>query len=91
MFDDFDRINTGNLSEAKFRKQVEKAAIAFEEEVSRAYREGKTQLRSKVLTFSELMKEWLAAIKANLSISYYLRAQKVGRKFNAFLVTMTFT
>ena len=78
-------VNTGNLSEAKFRKQVEKTALAFEEEVSRAYREGKTQLRSKVLTFSELMQEWTATIKANLSISYYLRAQKVGKKFNAFL------
>ena len=78
-------VNTENLSEAKFRKQVEKAAIAFEEEVSRACREGKTQLRSKVLTFSELMQEWTATIKANLSISYYLRAQKVGKKFNAFL------
>ena len=43
-------------------------------------------MRSKVLTFSELMKEWQANIKANLSISYYLRAQEVGRKFNAFLV-----
>ncbi len=39
-----------------------------------------------MLTFSELMKEWQANIKANLSISYYLRAQEVGRKFNAFLV-----
>lgn len=32
--------NTGGLTEAKFRKQVEKAAIAFEEEVSRAYQDG---------------------------------------------------
>ena len=43
--------NTDELTEAKFRKQVEKTAIAFEEEVSRAYQDGKTQLRSKVLTF----------------------------------------
>ena len=43
-------------------------------------------MRSKVLTFSELMKEWQANIKANLSISYYLLAQEVGRKVNAFLV-----
>ncbi len=52
----------------------------------KAYKEETTVLRSKVLTFSELMKEWQANIKANLSISYYLRAQEVGRKFNAFLV-----
>ena len=65
---------------------VEKLSIEFEEDVLKAYKEETTVLRSKVLTFSELMKEWQANIKANLSISYYLRAQEVGRKFNAFLV-----
>ncbi len=78
--------NTDGLTEAKFRKQVEKLSIEFEEDVAKAYQEETTVLRSKVLTFSELMKEWQANIKANLSISYYLRAQEVGRKFNAFLV-----
>ena len=78
--------NTDGLTEAKFRKQVEKLSIEFEEDVLKAYKEETTVLRSKVLTFSELMKEWQANIKANLSISYYLRAQEVGRKFNAFLV-----
>lgn len=78
--------NTDGLTEAKFRKQVEKLSIEFEEDVAKAYQEETTVLRSKELTFSELMKEWQANIKANLSISYYLRAQEVGRKFNAFLV-----
>ena len=78
--------NTDGLTEAKFRKQVEKLSIEFEEDVAKAYQEETTVLRSKVLTFSELMKEWQANIKANLSISYYLRAQEVGKKFNAFLV-----
>lgn len=78
--------NTDGLTEAKFRKQVEKLSIEFEEDVLKAYKEETTVLRSKVLTFSELMKEWQANIKANLSISYYLRAQEVGKKFNAFLV-----
>ncbi len=78
--------NTDGLTEAKFRKQVEKLSIEFEEDVIKAYQEETTVLRSKVLTFSGLMKEWQANIKANLSISYYLRAQEVGRKFNAFLV-----
>ncbi len=61
-------------------------AAQLEEDVAKAYQEETTLLRSKALTFSELMKEWQANIKANLSISYYLRAQEVGRKFNAFLV-----
>ena len=78
-------VNTGNLSEAKFRKQVEKAAIAFEEEVSRAYREDKTQLRSKVLTFSELMREWKATVKENLSLCYYERIENVEKLFNRYL------
>ncbi len=78
--------NTDGLTEAKFRKQVEKLSIEFEEDVLKAYKEETTLLRSKVLTFSELMKEWQANIKANLSISYYLRAREVGKKFNTFLV-----
>ncbi len=41
--------NTDKLTEAKFRRQVDKIAIAFEEEVLQAYEEGKTSLRSKVL------------------------------------------
>lgn len=77
--------NTDGLTEAKFRKQVEKAAIAFEEEVSRAYQDGKTQLRSKVLTFSELMKEWKGNVKANLSLNYYERAEDLEVLFNAYL------
>ena len=54
--------NTDKLTEAKFRRQVDKIAFAFEEEVLQAYEEGKTSLRSKVLTFYELMKEWKASI-----------------------------
>ena len=77
--------NTDELTEAKFRKQVEKTAIAFEEEVSRAYQDGKTQLRSKVLTFAELMQEWKGNVKANLSLNYYERAEDLEVLFNAYL------
>ena len=77
--------NSDGLTEAKFRKQVEKLSIEFEEDVANAYQEETTILRSKVLTFSELMSEWKASIKANLSISYYLRAQEVEKRFTAFL------
>ena len=78
-------VNTGNLSEAKFRKQVEKTAIAFEEEVATAYREGETKLRSRILTFAELMKEWMDNVKANLSLNYYERAEDLEVLFNAHL------
>ena len=37
--------NDDNLTEAKFRKQVDKLAIAFEDEVARAYAEQETVVR----------------------------------------------
>ncbi len=77
--------NTDGLTEAKFRKQVEKLAIEFEEEITKAYQNGVKEIRTRVLTFAELMREWKANIKINLSISYYLRAQEVENKFTIFL------
>lgn len=77
--------NTDKLTEAKFRRQVDKIAIAFEEEVLQAYEEGEISFRSKVLTFSELMKEWKTNIKANLSLNYYERAEDVEFLFNRYL------
>lgn len=76
--------NDDNLTEAKFRKYVEKAALEFEEEVAQAYIDS-TKVRTKVLTTSELLKEWKANIKANLSISYYIKVQETEVKFNKFL------
>lgn len=78
--------NTDGLTEAKFRKQVEKISIEFEEEVLKAYEYGTSVRQTKVLTFTELMHEWQENIKTNLSISYYTRAQDVEKKFNEFLV-----
>ena len=67
--------NTDGLTEAKFRKQAEKLSIAFEEEIAAAYQQATTDVRSRILTFSELMAEWKAHIKANLSINYLERAE----------------
>ncbi len=78
--------NNDNLTEAKFRKYVDKIAIAFEEEVARAYHEQKTVANNKVLTFSELAEEWVQSIKANLSYNYYLHAQDATSRFNKFLI-----
>ena len=78
--------NEDNLTEAKFRKRVEKLSIEFEEEIAQAYVEEREVIHTRVLTFAELMTEWKANIKANLSINYYERAQDVEKRFNAFLI-----
>ena len=77
--------NTEKLTAAKFRKQVEKISLAFEEEIASAYEEKTVMTRSRVLTFSELMHEWQTSIKANLSVNYYERSRAVEKCFNAFL------
>ena len=77
--------NDENLTEAKFRKQVEKISLAFEDEVERAYADRKTQICNKILTFSELAEEWVQTIKNNLSHNYFLRATEVVQRFNRYL------
>ena len=72
--------NENGLTEAKFKKFLDKEAIAFEEEVARAYREHDVSVKARVLTFHELMAEWKETIKANLSISYYSKAQETEKK-----------
>lgn len=77
--------NENGLTEAKFKKFLDKEVIAFEEEVARAYREHDVSVKARVLTFHELMAEWKETIKANLSISYYAKAQETEKKFNEYL------
>lgn len=77
--------NVNNLTEAKFRKFVEKESIAFEEDVKQAYEDHTEVLRTKVLTFPELMQEWKASVKANYSINYYSRICELEKSFMLFL------
>ena len=77
--------NDKNLTDAKFEKYVEKFSMEFEEEVQEAYKEQSAMLKSRVLTFDQLAKEFLVNIKTNLSMSYYLRAKDVIERFNSFL------
>lgn len=78
--------NENGLTEAKFHKQVEKIAIEFEDEVAKAYGTAQILTNSqRVLSFAELMTEWQATIKADLSMNYYARAKDTGERFNAFL------
>lgn len=77
--------NDNNLSDTKFEKYVEKCSLEFEEEAQEAARNQEAYLRSKVLTFEQLSKEFLDNIKANLSMSYYIRGKEVVEKFNKYL------
>lgn len=76
--------NTDNLSEAKFRKQVDLLAAQLEREINIAYQNSE-QIYTKVLTFSELMSEWKATVKANQSLNYYMRVCETEKRFTAFL------
>ena len=81
--------NTDGLTEAKFRKQVERFALDFEEEVIKTSREAHDVVqeeRKRVLTFTELMTEWKAHLKMDLSVNYYEHAEAVERRFTEFLV-----
>lgn len=81
--------NTDGLTEAKFRKQVERFALDFEEEVAKASREVHDVVqeeRKRVLTFTELMTEWKAHVKLDLSVNYFERAEEVERRFTEFLI-----
>ena len=60
--------------------------MAFEEEVLSAYERSLNFKKDKVLTFTELMHEWQESIRINESISYYVRAQEVEKKFTPFLI-----
>ena len=53
--------NNENLTEAKFKKYVEKFSLIFEEEVRNAYEEQAEHLKSNVLTFSKLFCKFLNA------------------------------
>ena len=77
--------NEDGLSDAKFRRFVERAAREFEDEIRDAYESGCSQVRTRVPTFPELIAEWKESVKNTLSYSYYLRADDAEKKFNAYL------
>ena len=77
--------NKENLTNAKFRKLVEKESIEFEDKVTEEY-EKTVNFSSRILSFPELAKEWKQSIKLTLSHSYYLRAEDIERKFNKYLL-----
>ena len=59
--------NKDKLTEAKFKKFVEKTSFEFEEKVIEEY-ERIANYSSRVLSFPELAKEWRQSIKLTLSL-----------------------
>lgn len=77
--------NTENLTEARFRKYADRVAAEYEIEIQEAYEQATVEIRTRIPTFNELMREWMENIKTSLSYSYYKRAEETARKFGAFL------
>ena len=77
--------NEDDLTESKFKKFIERMSSDFEDEIEEAYKSGVRNLTTGILTFPQLMSEWISTIRANLSESYYLRARDVEKRFNEYL------
>ncbi len=77
--------NEENLSEAKFKKQVEKFSLEFEENLADAYEQKTNQIKNNVLSFPQLAQEFVANIEKNYSQCYLIRASKIVKLFNQYL------
>ena len=77
--------NDDGLTDAKFKKYVEKIAIEFEEKIKTDSEDRIAAIRNKVLTFPQLMKEWQTTVLSTQSISYYQRICEVDKRFTAYL------
>ncbi len=73
------------LTEAKFRKRVDKEALLFEEEIKNRIKEEREIIHNRILTFSELASEWVKSVEFGLSKSYVIRANDSVGKFNIYL------
>ena len=79
--------NEDELTEAKFKKYVDKVAIDYENNVKLNAPFETMLARNRILTFSELMAEWKSTVLNTLSISYYNRICHMEKKFQEFLVS----
>ena len=77
--------NKENLTEAKFKRYVEKISFEFEDKVLTDYQNA-INFSSRVLSFPELVKEWKQSIKLTLSHNYFLRAEDIEKRFNKYLL-----
>lgn len=77
--------NEENLSEAKFKKQVEKFSLEFEENIADAYEQKTKQIKNNILTFPQLAQEFANNIEKNYSECYLERVIKTVDLFNKYL------
>lgn len=78
--------NEDGLTEAKFKKYIEKIAIEYEEKVKADLKNGSIEFRNRVLTFSELINEWKQSVLTTQSIGYYRRICDVEERFQKYLI-----
>lgn len=78
--------NVDGLTEAKFKKYVQKASMEFEEKIKYEGVTSAAAVSDRVLTFSELIKEWENHVLKNLSKNYYSRICEVEKQFLQFLI-----
>ena len=81
-------LNTENLTETKFRKQINRIMVEFETEVENYNQKSTNEndcITNQILTFNQLAEEWIAAVKANLSKNYYRRSKDVILRFSNYL------
>ena len=77
--------NKDDLSEAKFRKFVDKYEIKFEEDLRASLFMHQAKPINRVLTFDELTNEWKRHVLQHLSKNYYKRIEDTQNKFNIYL------
>lgn len=77
--------NEKKLTYPKFEKYLEKKAIELEEKAREMYENHLDSFKTHTLTFEELGNEFIANIKKNLSINYYIKAKDVVIRFNNYL------
>lgn len=80
--------NEEGLTEAKFKKKIQKLALEMEEQIANDYKDQMTYVHTGILSFYQLAQEWIATINAHQSHNYYLRATDVTNLFNEYLKTI---
>jgi len=77
-------LNKDNIPISKFRKECELISLTFEEDVHKNI-ELELDASNRILTFPELMDEYIEKIGSKLSISYLVRANDVKKRFYPYL------
>ena len=77
--------NDDGLTEAKFKKKIQKLALELETKIANDYKDQMNFIHAGILTFNQLAQEWISTIKTHQSHNYYLRAISTCNLFNDYL------